>query len=332
MVELTDHSKLVTSMTGGMVTGLSPFLGSDRLHPDGRPKGAFRNELRRISNPRNSVTVITALLLPCAVVWGAILVDHIAVWILAVPAMAICQNRLFILHHEAAHRTLLSSRTLNDFIGINLIGLLAFGTGSHGYRVGHMNHHRDEFGPNEPDFLLYSLYPITRNSLRRKLVRDSTGVSAFRILKPRFQRLRESRHRLLTLRFLLGQGVIFTIFALVEHPWLFLLLWVAPWAFIYQLLNRLRAIAEHGGMTRSADRRCTTHHVRQTLLSRMLIAPLGVGYHIAHHVDMTLPCRNLPQLHKALVEDQYLTDELIWPNYRTLWAALSKKPDNDLKI
>ncbi len=325
MVEISDHDAVVASMTGGMVTDPPLFLGSDRLHPDGRPKGDFRDALRRIPNLRNFGTILAAFFFPCVVVWGATAFNHIAAWILAVPIMAICQNRLFILHHEAAHRTLFSNRRINDIVGINFIGLLTFGTGSHGYRVGHINHHRDEFGPKEPDFLLYSLYPITRASMRRKLIRDATGVSAFRIVRPRFQRLREPRHRLLTSRFLLGQGAIFAVFAAIGDPWLFLLLWVAPWAFVYHVLNRLRAIAEHGGMTRSPDRRCTTHHVRQSLLSRTLIAPLRVGYHLAHHVDMTVPYRNLPQLHEALVDDGYLTNEQMWPNYWTLWAALSKK-------
>ena len=187
--------------------------------------------------------------------------------------MAIAQNRLFILHHEAAHRVLFSNRRINDLIGINLIGLITFGTGSHGYRLGHLQHHRDEFGPDEPDFLLYSLYPISKASMRRKLVRDTTGVSAFRILRPRFRRLNEVRRQRLTGRFLTGQALIFTVFTLTGHPWLYPLLWLAPWVFAYQGLNRLRAIAEHGGMTRSNDRRHTTHHVRQSPLARLVTRP-----------------------------------------------------------
>ena len=54
------------------------------------------------------------------------------------------------------------------------------------------------------------------------------------------------------------------------------------------------------------------------------MTPVGVGYHLAHHVDMTVPWRNLPRLHQALVEDGYLTKELIWPNYRTLWKSMLK--------
>jgi fatty acid desaturase len=220
---------------------------------------------------------------------------------------------------------LFPNRRVNDAVGITVIGWLTFGTGSHGYRLGHVNHHRDEFGPKEPDFLLYSLYPITRASMRRKITRDATGVSALRIVRPRFQRLGEVRHRRLTYRFLLGQVLIAGAFALAGHPWLYLLLWVLPWAFVYQVLNRLRAIAEHGGMTRSDDRRRASRHVRQTLLARSLIVPCNVGYHLAHHVDMTVPMWNLPRLHAALVDDGYVGD-LEWSNYRSLWRAQRSRP------
>ena len=51
------------------------------------------------------------------------------------------------------------------------------------------------------------------------------------------------------------------------------------------------------------------------------MVPFSVGYHLAHHVDMTVPYRNLPRLHLALVADGYL-GELEWPTYRSLWRAL----------
>ena len=77
---------------------------------------------------------------------------------------------------------------------------------------------------------------------------------------------------------------------------------------------------------RGDDRRRTSRHVRQTLLARTVIAPCNVGYHLAHHVDMTVPWRALPRLHRALVEDGYLTDDLVWPSYRELWRAQRSRP------
>ena len=311
----------MASLTGGMAPTPAPFVGSDRLHPDGRPKGAFRDSLRTVPDARNALAASGAVAFPLALVAAAVVLSHPAAWIAAFLLMPIAQNRLFILHHEAAHRVLFSNRRLNDLIGINLVGWLTFGTGGHGYRVGHMNHHRDEFGPKEPAFSLYARYPITSASMRRKHRRDLTGVSAFRIIRPRFQRLGQVHHRRLTYRFLAGQALVLAAFWALGHPWLYLLLWVLPWATLYQGLNRIRAIAEHGGMTRSGDRRRTTHHVHQSLAARMVMVPFSVGYHLAHHVDMTVPYRNLPRLHRALVADGYL-GELEWPTYRSLWRAL----------
>tara|TARA_B100000686_G_C16736841_1_gene944159 strand:+ start:890 stop:1909 length:1020 start_codon:yes stop_codon:yes gene_type:complete len=317
-----DHNALVANMTGGMISEVPKFSGSKHLHPDGRPRADFRDSLRKISNTKNIFSIALALLAPLIIIRGAVITSHLIGWVTAFFLIAIAQNRLFILHHEAAHRTLFTNRKINDFLGIHLIGLITFGTGSHGYRINHLAHHRDEFGPNEPDFLLYSLYPISKASMRRKLTRDVLGISALRILRPRFKKLNEIKKLKLTAAFLLGQTLIFLTFAITSRPWLYLFLWAAPWAFVYQVLNRLRAIAEHGGMTQSTDRRYTTHHVRQTLLARLAITPYKVGYHLAHHIDMSIPWRNLPKLHKVLIEDGYLTNETVWPNYRTLWRAL----------
>lgn len=236
--------------------------------------------------------------------------------------MGIVQTHMNILHHEAAHRLLFSNRRVNDFVGINVLGFLPLGTGTHHYRRGHANHHRDEFGPNEPDFLLYAFYPISSSSLRRKLRRDVSGVSGYRVLKPRLAGFTNSEARGLTARFILGQVFVAALFTIFATWWLYLLIWVLPYLTWYQVQNRLRAIAEHGGMTRSPDRRSTTHHVEQHWLPALLFTPYNVGYHLAHHVDSGVPFRNLPTLHRALRDGGYLDDVRVWPNYRSLWAKM----------
>ena len=325
MKENLSHAEMIESMTGGMVIPSREFAGSNRLHPDGRPKKAFRDQLRKISNFKNSFSVILSLLLPTLIVWVSMIYSHPLIWIFLILCMGIAQNRLFIIHHEAAHRLLFSNQKINDLIGIRLIGWLAFGSGSHGYRIGHIRHHRDEFGPQEPDFVLYSFYPISKSSMSRKLLRDLSGISAFRILRPRFQRLNDLRHLRLTVSFLSGQLMIVALFWIFSNLAMYFLLWILPWVCVYQFLNRIRAITEHGGMTQSSDRRRTTHYIRQNRLANFFFVPLNVGYHLAHHVDMLVPYRNLPLLDQALMEDGYISSDLIWPNYRSLWKALILK-------
>ncbi|MFO7557844.1 MAG: hypothetical protein R6X10_03355, partial [Desulfobacterales bacterium] len=53
-----------------------------------------------------------------------------------------------------------------------------------------MAHHRQEFGPNEPDIALYANYPVSSASFRRKLVRDATGRTGWRLLRDQLSGLR----------------------------------------------------------------------------------------------------------------------------------------------
>ena len=322
------HDELVASMTGGLVKEVTPFAGSDRLRPDGRPKPELRAELRKIADVRNAFASVFALVAPIAVLVAAASIGTWWAYVVAFPIMSSLQLRMYILHHEAAHRLLFSNRRLNDLIGINILGWIPWGTGKHTYRRIHQAHHRDEFGPNEPDFLLYSFYPIVRDSFLRKMRRDATGVSAWRQVRPRIKGLFTAGRRRTPLRFFGMQAAILAIFLAFGQPLLWLFLWMLPFFTWYQVVNRLRSLGEHGGMTRSEDRRETTHIVEPTLLSRIFMAPLYVGYHLPHHVDSGIPMRNLPKLQQILIEDGYVPDHIVWPSYTALWRACASGTAN----
>jgi fatty acid desaturase len=96
---------------------------------------------------------------------------------------------------------------------------------------------------------------------------------------------------------------------------------------VWRVLNRLRAVAEHGGLGPSFDRRATTHHVRQGPLARSVLVPFNTGHHLAHHVDIGVPFANLPRFQDELERAGYLTSGLEWPSYRSLWRhARSASP------
>jgi fatty acid desaturase len=73
------------------------------------------------------------------------------------------------------------------------------------------------------------------------------------------------------------------------------------------VINRLRSIAEHGGMQRSKDRRLTTPSVRQSAVSRFFLVPFHIGWHLAHHVDSGITMSHQPKLHATLHRRGYLT-------------------------
>jgi len=320
-----DHDEAVALYTAGLAPSedaLPRFEGSDRLRADGRPKGEFRAELRRIGNTRNALLVVWVLALPFAWIGGALLVGHPIGWAVAFVAMGTWFQRILTLHHEAAHRLLFSNRLANDWVGEKLLGWLAFGDGGSAYRIVHTRHHRDEFGEKEPDFLLYANYPISRASMRRKMLRDAFGVSGYKNLKPPLKRLFTPGRRLSGLRFVSGQVFVFGVFFAFGHPWLYLWLYLLPWATYFRVFNRLRALAEHGGMTRSPDRRRTTHNIRQGFLSRHVFLSGSIGFHLAHHVDSGVPMANLPRLHRALVADGYIDETVTYPGYWSFFRRL----------
>ena len=94
---------------------------------------------------------------------------------------------------------------------------------------------------------------------------------------------------------LAGQLVVLSLFTAAGRPELWVFLWLMPYMTIWRVFNRLRVIAEHGGMERSKDRRRTTHNVEQHALARFWFVPFHTGLHVAHHVDSGVPFRNLPE-------------------------------------
>ena len=322
-----SHDELVAAMTGGMArSDLPAFAGSERLRPDGRPRPEFRAHLRRIPNTINAVTVVATSAAAVAVVAAVIAVDHWLATTVAVPVMGVVMLRMFILHHEAAHRLLFSNRVVNDVVGVHILGWLPFGTGTPPLPAGSRQPPPRRVRAQGARFPAVLLLPGAAGVDGSQLLRDLLGVSAYRIVKPRFTGLVRPRFLGLSLRFFAGEALVFGAFWAAGHPWLYAVLWALPYFTYYQVANRLRAIAEHGGMTRTPDRRNTTHHVRQSAAARLFLVPYNVGYHLAHHVDSGVPARNLPRLQRALEEDGYLPPEAIWPSYRSLWRALVR-PD-----
>jgi fatty acid desaturase len=192
-----------------------------------------------------------------------------------------------------------------------------------------MAHHRDEFGPEEPDLAFYGQYPITQESMQRKLRRDALGISGWKNLSSLMGAMRSKASRPIATKLLLAQvGVVAVLLGIGGWGrwWLYPLLWLAPWMTVWRVINRLRSIGEHGGLMRSDDRRLTTHVVRQRWLARFWMVPYNTGWHLAHHVDPGVPFQALPKLHDELVAAGWVVPQLEYPSYRALWRAQTSRP------
>jgi fatty acid desaturase len=308
-------------------------LPTDRLTVSGMPVPQIREELRRIPNLRNAFNVASVwlqtvglLALVCWVTVRVPLVVALPIWAATFVLMGRGLGLFAILGHEAAHRLLFSKKKANDVVGKWLLAYPAF-VPFDAYRRVHFAHHKDEMGPNEPDLNLYQGYPIARDSFRRKLRRDAIGITGWKNLKGLLLALESKTGRPVASKILLTQVVLFVSLGLASGRWwLYPLLWFAPWMTVWRVLNRLRSIAEHGGMTRSKDRRETTHLIHQSRVARFWFVPFNTGWHLAHHVDMGVPFQNLPRLQRELEAAGWVTPALEYSSYRELWMALSSRP------
>jgi fatty acid desaturase len=297
---------------------------TDLIAANGRPVPAFREELRRIPNLRNAFAVIGLYVQTIAIIVLAVHFDNWFVWVAAFLLMGRAHAQFAALMHESAHRLLFRNRKVNDFVGRWLLGYPSF-TPIDLYRRGHMAHHREEFGPEEPDIPLYRGYPISKDSFRRKLVRDARGSTGWKLFKGLLGAVR-SENRVVRSQarcIFATQLVLIAIGVALGHPWVYFILWLAPHLTVWRVINRLRSIAEHGGMQRSKDRRLTTHTVRQRPIARFFLVPYHIGWHLAHHVDSGIPMANLPKYHKEMRRAGYVTEGLEYDSYPALWRKLS---------
>jgi fatty acid desaturase len=303
---------------------LAGFAPTERLTADARPAPAWREELRRIPSLRNALSVVGLYAQTIGLIALAVWLNNPFVWIATFVLMGRAHAQFAALMHEAAHRLLFRNRKVNDWVGRYILGFPAFAP-TDLYRRGHMAHHREEFGPNEPDIPLYRGYPISKASMRRKLRRDATGRTGWKLFKGllRAPWSKDPAIRSQARGIFATQAVVFGLFLLAGHPWLYLFLWVLPFLTVWRVINRLRAIAEHGGMQASKDRRLTTHTVRQHALARFLLVPYHIGWHLAHHVDPGVPMTRLPALHRELRASGYVTDALEYESYPALWRKLA---------
>ena len=300
---------------------LPEVLPTDRLLASGKPVPELRAGLRKIATFRNAVTVVMVWAEIVAILAVAVWIGNPLVWLAVLVLFGSFHARVAILGHEAAHRLLFPNKRVNDFVGKWLLsypGFVPFDL----YRRSHFAHHKEEFGPNEPDLNLYNGYPITRASFRRKLTRDAYGNSGWKNLKGLLRSVKAAQP--VALKIVASQAMLLVLCTLFGRPELYLL-WIGSWMTSWRVLNRLRSIAEHGGMTHSPDRRLTTHSVRQTWPARFWIVPYNTGWHLAHHVDMGVPWRNLPALHRELVASGWVTPELEYPSYTALWRKLASR-------
>lgn len=282
------------------------------------PTGVDR-ELSRLSPLRATASVlfdfgIIAGLACIAVSWPR-------VWVVlpAIGLMGAVQHGLAILSHQAAHYRLYETRWVNDLVG--KLCAVPLGLSLITYRVLHRTHHNHLYTPIDPDLALIADYPRGRAYLLGKLLKDLSGLtlwkaygyffgkpvtkkgsaSSLRIDDDTSPALKKKAKRDQVLVVVIQLCALGLSIGFGFWRW-YLLLWLLPLVTVLQALLRLRAVLEHGAVDDVTDVRRAARTTHASFLTRFVLYPHNMNFHIEHHLYPSVPHYNLPECHRVLVE------------------------------
>ena len=253
------------------------------------------------------------------------------------------QHALFVIAHDAAHYLLYENRVLND--GVGRACAMLQGLSMCTYRVIHRMHHNNLYGELDPDTALHGGYPRGRSYLVRKLLKDLSGLTAWKTyayflggapalntqtnvaLRPlddtsaKLKSEARNDRNMVVIFHLLLIGVFAWSGYLVQY----LVLWVLPLITVVQAILRLRAIAEHGATTDfSSPLTAARTNVAPAWLE-WLIFPHQVNYHIEHHLYASVPHYHLPALHREMVASGVLEHAEVIPFRQTVGKIFAER-------
>lgn len=253
--------------------------------------------------------------------WGLTLGGW-AAWLACAAAIVIVGNRyyaLFVLGHDGMHRRIFDSgpksELFTDLFHIGCIGMVC--------RVNarnHLLHHQHLAHDDDPDLHKHACFnKATRGEFLLFLTGLSSVVSVLTNLFRRGERdagpapeaPARGRHSLRDAAIVLTWQVVLvvgltalvgvsrggaTAVEVVLRGWFgYPLLWVVPVYVMTYLPNLVRSFAEHSHP--EADDAADTHRLITYLpgpVERVLMAPMHMNYHIAHHLWPSIPYYNLP--------------------------------------
>jgi fatty acid desaturase len=230
------------------------------------------------------------------------------------------QHALFVIAHDAAHYLLYERRWLNDAVGRACATVQGLSMCT--YRVIHRLHHNHLYGALDPDTALHGGYPRGRGYLIRKLLKDLSGLTAWktyayflggapalntatnvalRPLDDTSEKLRAEARRDR------NAVIAFHLAALTAFAWSgflleYLVLWILPLVTVVQAILRLRAIAEHGAPGDLASPLTAARTNTGPAWLEWLIFPHHVNYHIEHHLYASVPHYNLKRLNREMAQ------------------------------
>lgn len=295
-------------------------------------------EMSVIDDRRNAVLLALQWAIAIAAMAMAIRIDHALAYVLAGFIVGTRIQCLAVMMHDACHGMLFSNRRINDFVGDILVAYpLAFSI--HLYRANHLHHHRHTNTMRDRDYRIQRRdpdqhFPKSRGAMAWLLLRSVLGLNLHRMARDSrvwapFANFHNPRRFgydypvALRMRYVVWAILFYGLILLSPWRWQILGMLLIPQFLWANLFNRIRAMAEHNGVSDESELQ-GTRTVIPSRLDRLLIAPLNVSYHLEHHLFPSVPWTNLARLHAHLMRDpDYASRAHVTRGYRGVIRELT---------
>lgn len=239
-----------------------------------------------------------------------------------IPLLGWAAYKIQFILHDCSHKTLFRTKQLNEHIG-TFSGLL-IGVYFKMYRYTHMNHHRINGEPDDPqypdylggktltavDYLKFIFSPLFGGRFVSYVAREF-GPTLFKGSPAADAHARQGPAitRQWLLSFIVMQLLIATI---VTYGWRYpLLMFALPLseATISLFLSRVRTLAEHQRTQAHAAHDFSRTHL-PSLFDKVVLYDANFNYHLEHHIEPQIPSKNLPAFY-ATHTNKIHTDETL---------------------
>jgi fatty acid desaturase len=271
---------------------------------------------------------------------AAIVIGQWWAYLLSMVVIATRQQALGVMMHDGAHYLLYKNRVVNDVVS-DLFVAFPIGLSTDLYRGTHFRHHLHTNSADDPDLAYqrkdadWFVWPKSRLACAWVLFKSFLGLNVFKGYEPyRLWSPWLNIHRPLKgkPRFPLRSRVLLVLTTIAIYGVVIgggiivpaILLWMVPGFTLLNLVNRMRATAEHIGAIGTHELNAT-RTVVPNLLERLTIAPMGVSYHLEHHLFPSVPGPRLAELHRLLMQDDdYRARALVTYSYTGVLRELMR--------
>ncbi|MEM9254987.1 MAG: fatty acid desaturase family protein [Pseudomonadota bacterium] len=231
------------------------------------------------------------------------------------------QLGLSVLMHDCGHNIFFRSKRVNDVVGQWFCALPVLND-QPTYAKGHLEHHRKAGSEQDPDLPNFAAYPVSKESFKRKVVRDLTGQTGYKLVSYVLKGAagvfsKETRGgSWVFVREVAWQVALFLVLWSLGIGWTYLV-WFASFMTVFMLMVRIRQVAEHAAVPGQFDPdvRMNTRTVDAPWWQRLLFAPNGVNFHLEHHFMASVPCYRLAELRRLLKRKGALDDVPVFRGY-----------------